>query len=114
MEIDHRLKIADGQLVTYELRQIEEKVKWWLITPQGERWGFPSWGHKLIMFKHDPPSTSTEIAMESHIFEKLPRDIPSVRIHGIKVESINAHETLLYLDTPFGLVKTLFERGQVQ
>lgn len=114
MEIEHRLEISDGQLVTYTLREIEAKINWWLVTPQGERWGDPSWGHKFIMFKHDPPSISTEIAMESHIYEKLPKDIPSVRIHGIKVESLNAHETMLYLDTPFGLVKKIFERGQEQ
>ena len=112
MEINHLLEIQDNQIITYDLDEIAEKVRWWLDTPQGEVWGDPSRGNKLIMFKHDPISVSTEIAIEAHILDKLPEDIPAIQIRGIRVEGLNAHEAILYVDTPQGLVKTTFNRSK--
>lgn len=112
MEIDHLLDIKDGQLATYDIDEVREKINWWIDTPQGSVWGDPQKGNKLVMFKHDPISTATEIAIEAHILEKLPADIPLVQIKGIRVTEEKSQEATIYIDTPQGLVKTSFNRSK--
>ncbi|QUM78801.1 hypothetical protein HWV00_21245 (plasmid) [Moritella sp. 24] len=111
MEIDHLLKLDAGSLVTHDLEQAKEKVNWWLVTPQGERWGDPAWGHRLVMFKHDAPGVSMEVGIEAHIFNKMQQDMPLLQIQGIRAATLNESEVSLIIETNIGLIDTSFDRA---
>ncbi len=111
MEIDHLMRVDTGLLVTHDEDEAKEKVNWWLDTPEGERWGDPAWGHRLVQFKHDAPGVSMEVAIEAHVFNKMQTDIPAIKISGIRAESINESEVGLIIETNMGLIQTSFNRA---
>lgn len=113
MEIDHLLQIKNGGVATYTLDEVKEKLNWWIDTPQGAVWGDPLRGNKLIMFKHDPVTESSEIAIEAHIMQKLSADIPSIQIRCVKVKFINSNEAQILLETERGLIKASFNRSKL-
>lgn len=109
MELDHLFAVDGGQIIEYEEHAgALELVRFWLNTPKGERWGNPVWGHELIRYKHDPQGTSTEIGIEAMIFKKLPTDLPSIEVRGVRVIFTSECEALLSVMTQYGLVQDTY------
>jgi hypothetical protein len=111
VEINHVLDVFEGQLVTYDADESLAKVNWWLDTPEGQLWGDPAWGNKLIQFNHDPISVSLDVVIEAHIYSKMSVDLPSVSIKGIRVVTKEMNQAQLILETPYGLIETTFDRS---
>lgn len=110
-EINVNLDIVNGALNVSEGSQaVLESIRWWLSAPMGSVWGNPAFGNKLIMFKHDPIGSQLEIAIEAHIFNKMTKDLPLIKIEAIRVEALNKGEFLLTIEANGELVKTSFNR----
>lgn len=73
-------------------RQIEgnamsERIQEWLATPEGTVANYPSWGHNLSRFKHDPasPTSGLEVAIEMALARKMPLDIDDLKLIAVNV-----------------------------
>lgn len=109
MELDHLFAVDGGQIKEHtEASALLELVRFWLNTPKGERWAKPSWGHELIKYKHDPEAVSTEIAIEAMIFHKLPSDLPSIEVRGVRVTFIAKNEAIISVQSQYGLIQEPF------
>ena len=90
-EIDYLMGIDVGGIKTYSNGDVyHNQILEWFDTPVGKVWGKPSWGNTLNQYKHFPHSASTAAAIENSIMIKMPRDLPSIPIKRIRVETIGA------------------------
>jgi hypothetical protein len=86
-ELDHLLQLAPSQGVkVYDDEQaMAERITEWLECPAGTVADYPSWGHNLSAFQHEPEGSDLAPIMEMAIAEKMPVDIPDLVISGISV-----------------------------
>lgn len=110
-EVRASLDIVNGALAVSEGQSaVLESIYWWLQTPIGSVWGNPAFGNKLAMFKHDPIGNQLEVAIEAHIFDKMSKDLPLVKIEAIRVIALKTNEYLLKIMANGELVQTSFDR----
>lgn len=108
-EIDYLLRIDESGVQLLEGAQaVVNNITEWLDTARGSIYGRPDWGNELAMFRHEPPSETTAIAIENSVIIGLARDIPSLLIAAIRCEP---HETELDMyritvSTSEGIVET--------
>lgn len=64
-----------------------ERIREWLDTPEGTMAHYPSWGHNLTPYKHDPLSKGggLDVMIEMSIAQKLPIDIEDIVLKGVNV-----------------------------
>lgn len=67
------------------------RIQEWLATPEGSMAHYPSWGHNLSRFKHDPLSANNGLAVqiELALARKLPQDIEDLRLVSVGVEVLD-------------------------
>lgn len=67
------------------------RIQEWLATPEGSVANYPSWGHNLSRFKHDPLSENCdlEVQLEMALSRKLPQDIDDLRLVAVNVEVLD-------------------------
>ncbi|QFT40120.1 MULTISPECIES: hypothetical protein [unclassified Vibrio] len=86
-EIDYLLGVdINGVKVSDESESIPMRVAEWLDTPQGQIWGAPHWGNRLMPYKHEPINSDTAAAMENSIVMSLPVDVKGAVITEILIE----------------------------
>ena len=89
IEAQRMLKSSPGDDVErfYDAGAMEERIREWLDTPEGTMAHYPSWGHNLTTFKHDPLSKGNDldVLMEMAIARKLPIDVEDLILKGVNV-----------------------------
>lgn len=111
MEINHLLDVDEfNVIVVYDKDEAKAKLAHWLDTPKGTRWGDSSWGHRLEQFKHEPPSSSVEVAMENIIFKDIREDLPMISIKGILISLTNKDVFEIIISTHYGLISQTINR----
>lgn len=77
---------------SYEGAAMSERIQEWLATPEGTVANYPSWGHNLSGFKHDPANANAlEVQIEMALARKMPQDIDDLRLLSVeaKVQDID-------------------------
>ena len=64
---------SSGVLVCDDEYAAMEKIREWILTPQGDIHGMPAWGNQFFLFRHLPSDSMLEVQIELHIVTKLPR-----------------------------------------
>lgn len=89
-EASWRLRSAPAQDMarTLEGNAMSERIQEWLATPEGTVANYPSWGHNLNQFKHDPLAKggNLEVLIEMSLARKMPIDIEDLRLIGVRVD----------------------------
>lgn len=92
-EASWRMKSASASDIArfHEGAAMSERIQEWLATPEGSVAHYPSWGHNLSRFKHDPVSKGNhlEVQIEMAISRKMPQDIDDLRLVSVKVEVLD-------------------------
>lgn len=104
-EIDYNLDVeTDGVIAHKDSEAIRNDIAEWIATPQGEIHGMPSWGNLFANYRHHPQGSVLEVALESHIVTKLPKDVPSAIISGVRFKSVSIDKLKVSILTPYGIV----------
>lgn len=89
-EASWRLRSAPAQDMSrsFEGNALSERIQEWLATPEGTVANYPSWGHNLSQFKHDPLAVGgdLEVLIEMALSRKMPIDIEGLRLVGVRVD----------------------------
>lgn len=105
-EIDFLLDVNSLGVVVHEGADAAmEAIKEWILTPMGDIFGMPAWGNQFYLFRHYPANETLEMQIEAHIITKLPIDIPSVVITGIRVIANGIDDIVVIIGTPQGAIK---------
>lgn len=80
-------------------------IKEWILTPVNDIYGMPYWGNEFHLFRHYPADEILELQLEAHIVTKLPVDIPSTSINGIRVTASEMDGIIIAIGTPSGVVE---------
>ena len=85
-EYDHLLNVRQhGLHVLSDGEAVNNNIEEWLDNPVHTISDRPDWGHNLTPFLFEPPSTDLAVAIEASIAEKLPKDVISVKIDGVRI-----------------------------
>jgi len=104
-EIDFLLEVNSLGVITYDDEQAAiNNIREWVLTPMNDIYGMPSWGNQFHLFRHYPANVILEMQIEAHIVIKLPIDIPSVVITGIKVVAQGIDDIVVTIGTPQGAI----------
>lgn len=113
VEADRLFRSAPGNDIARfaDAEGMAERIREWLETPEGTVAHYPSWGHNLTPFKHDPLSEGCgiEILIEMAIARKLPLDIDDIHLMGVNVTILDVDMFALEILHQFGQ-----EREEVQ
>ena len=111
-EVDYLMALDESGVITYAGNEaLANNVAEWLNTPRGHVYGRPGWGNELALFKHEPPTEDTAVAMENSILIGMQRDLPNLQVTGILC-SPDAQETDLYrveIMTQEGFVEAIYK-----
>lgn len=104
-EIDFLMRVTSGGVTTYEdadalIAQLDE----WLNTPRGSIYGRPDWGNLFIRYKHQPTDDSTAVIIENEILPVLKRDLPALRIGGLRCDPDGVQDYTINFMTNAGLI----------
>ncbi|WCH25172.1 hypothetical protein [Aeromonas salmonicida] len=86
-EVQYLMELDESGVITLESDEAQaNNVTEWLDTPKGHVYGRPSWGNELALFKHEPPTDDTAVALENSILIGMQADLPSIQVTGIFCE----------------------------
>jgi hypothetical protein len=105
-DIDFLLKANSLGVIVHENDDVAlNNIKEWILTPVNDIYGMPYWGNEFHLFRHNPADETLELQLEAHIVTKLPVDIPSISINGIRVTANEIDDIIIVIGTSLGVVR---------
>lgn len=102
-EIDYLIGLNEQGVIVHSAENAAfNLIKEWFDTERGEVFGNPSFGNDLSQFKHEPLNSDSVVTYESAIVFGLSRDLPMIKVSGIRVELISEDQVQIWLYTPHG------------
>ena len=110
-EVDYLMGLDESGIITYSGSDaLANNIMEWLDTPRGHVYGRPGWGNELAMFKHEPPTEDTAVALENSILIGMQADLPSIQVTGILCEPhpVEMDKYRVQIMTQEGFIDTVY------
>jgi hypothetical protein len=105
-EVDFLLDVNSLGVISHKDGDaLMNNIREWVLTPVGDVYGMPSWGNQFHLFRHYPANEILEMQIEAHIVTKLPVDMPSIPINGIRVIAKGVDSVTVVIGTSLGVVE---------